>query len=209
VNITGLIRTCVVQIHSTSLWAGGRTFQVSCNFEHLVQVKKVLHTILYFGLTTAWGFKCPGMWYVTRWKVPDVLENHSGFTSWVQHIFLELVIPRIPFGLRQPEDEGTMILQNTGRCSPNTTRHHIPQHWNFHDTAAATSNLGLYVLYTVQPFILHWPWRLLFLWWRQQVPLKCWYTSIRLHSNTSKHTSFTVTADKTSNFTLSHPSSYS
>jgi len=118
---------------------------------------------------------------------------------------------QIPFGLREPENEGTMILQNTGSCSPNNkTQHHIPQHLNFRNAAARTSNLGLYILYTVQSFIiLHWPWRSLFLWCRLQVPLKCWYTSIRLHSNTSNHTNITVTAVKTSNFTPCHPSSYS
>jgi hypothetical protein len=86
VNITGLIRSCVVQTHSTSLW------------EHLVWVK-LLRTILYYGLTTVWGLKSPRMWWcVSSWKVPDFLKSHSAFISWVQHILLGLVIPRIPLG---------------------------------------------------------------------------------------------------------------
>ena len=123
VNITGLIRTCVVQIHSNSLWVGGRTFQVSCNLEQMVLVK-LLHMILYFGLTTAWGFESPEMWWcVTTWKVPDFLENHSAFITWVQHIFFGLVITRIPLGLCELEDEGTMILQNSGQLL--TQRHNM------------------------------------------------------------------------------------
>jgi hypothetical protein len=51
------------------------------------------------------------------------LENQSAFITSVQDIFLGLVIPRIPLGLREPDDEGTMILQNTGSCSPNNTTH--------------------------------------------------------------------------------------
>ena len=92
VNITGLIRTCVVQIHSTSLWVGGRTFQVSCNLEYLVLVK-LLHTILHFGFTTAWGLKSSGMWWsVPRWKVPDFFGEPlclhylgSEYFSWTGH----------------------------------------------------------------------------------------------------------------------------